>query len=64
LISPPNFIGGGGMCLPSIVTVALGEPGTPVICWALAHKAAVKIKAATAAQKGILLCVFIAVCLL
>src|SRR5271155_4465768 len=31
LITPPNFIGGGGICFPSIVTVALGEPGTPVI---------------------------------
>src|SRR5208282_4390147 len=34
LITPPNFIGGGGSCFPSSVTVALGEPGTPVICWA------------------------------
>src|SRR5882724_2003711 len=30
LITPPNFIGGGGICFPSIVTVALGEPGVPV----------------------------------
>src|SRR5262245_54058335 len=30
-ILPPNFIGGGGSCLPSIERVALGEPGTPVI---------------------------------
>src|SRR3984893_1036624 len=34
LITPPNDIGGGGSCFPSSVTVALGEPGTPVICWA------------------------------
>src|SRR5271167_4414514 len=34
LITPPNCIGGGGSCFPSSVTVALGEPGTPVICWA------------------------------
>src|SRR5882762_9033615 len=34
LITPPNFIGGGGSCFPSSVRVALGEPGTPVICWA------------------------------
>src|SRR5208283_3550292 len=34
LITPPNGIGGGGSCFPSSVTVALGEPGTPVICWA------------------------------
>ena len=26
--------GGGGSYLPSIVVVALGEPGVPVICWA------------------------------
>ena len=32
LITPPNFGGGGGSCFPSIVMVALGEPGTPVIC--------------------------------
>ena len=32
LITPPNFGGGGGSCLPSIVVVALGEPGTPVVC--------------------------------
>ena len=36
LITPPNFAGGGGRYLPSIVSVALGEPGTPVICWAAA----------------------------
>src|SRR5206468_12753229 len=34
LIKPPNFGGSGGSCLPSIVIVALGEPGVPVICWA------------------------------
>src|SRR5208282_5489646 len=34
LITPPNGIGGGGSCFPSSVTVALGEPATPVICWA------------------------------
>ena len=31
LISPPNFGGGAGICLPSIVVVALGEPSVPVI---------------------------------
>ena len=34
LITPPNFGGGGGSCFPSIVVVALGEPGTPTSCWA------------------------------
>src|SRR5258708_25830222 len=36
LITPPNFGGTGGSCLPSIVIVALGEPGVPLICWAVA----------------------------
>src|SRR5881227_3736304 len=36
LIAPPNSGGGGGSCLPSIVTVALGDPGVPVVCWAIA----------------------------
>jgi len=34
LIVPPKGAGGGGRYLPSIVVVALGEPGVPVICWA------------------------------
>src|SRR5271156_3682216 len=34
LITPPNFGGGGGICFPSMVVVALGEPGTPVTCCA------------------------------
>jgi hypothetical protein len=29
LITPPNFAGGGGSCLPLMVVVALGEPGAP-----------------------------------
>src|SRR5512143_1898405 len=36
LITPSNFGGGGGSCLPSTVTVALGEPGVPVTCCAIA----------------------------
>src|SRR6266576_4664248 len=39
LISPPNFGGSGGSCVPSRVIVALGEPGVPVICWANASGA-------------------------
>src|SRR5690242_17190896 len=39
LITPPNFGGSGGSCLPSSVIVALGEPGVPVICWAAADPA-------------------------
>ena len=30
LITPPNFGSGGGSCLPLMVVVALGDPGTPV----------------------------------
>jgi hypothetical protein len=36
LITPPNFVSGGGSWLPSIVVVALGEPGAPVISCATA----------------------------
>src|SRR5579863_5173886 len=35
LITPPNFIGGGGSCVPLSVTVALGEPNSPVTCCAM-----------------------------
>ena len=34
LIVPPNGAGGGGRYFPSMVVVALGEPGVPVVCWA------------------------------
>ena len=34
LFVPPNGAGGGGRYLPSIVVVALGEPGRPVVCCA------------------------------
>ena len=34
LIVPPNSAGGFGRYLPSIVVVALGEPGVPIVCWA------------------------------
>src|SRR5215469_9157425 len=37
LITPPNFGSGAGSCLPSIVVVAPGEPGVPVICCATAR---------------------------
>src|SRR5882762_9451498 len=46
LTTPPNFIGGAGICFPSIVTVALGAPGVPLICWAGAGRAT-NIAAAT-----------------
>src|SRR6266852_8563364 len=50
LITPPNGSGGGGSCFPSSVTVALGEPGSPLICWADAGalaKATAQIRTAT-----------------
>src|SRR4029077_20059051 len=31
LITPPNLGSGGGSCFPSIVVLALGEPGVPVV---------------------------------
>src|SRR5215472_2681351 len=34
LISPPNGAGGLGRYLPSMVVVASGEPGAPVVCCA------------------------------
>ena len=35
-MTPPNFGSGAGSCLPSMVVVALGEPGTPVVSTARA----------------------------
>ena len=40
LITPPNFGSGGGSCLPLMVVVASGEPGTPVTSWATLGTAA------------------------
>src|SRR5271165_2351922 len=49
LITPPNAGSGGGSCLPLMVVVALGEPGSPVVCWAEAvNNAVVKKKAVVA----------------
>ena len=31
LMTPPNFGSGGGSCFPSMVVVAPGEPGVPVV---------------------------------
>src|SRR5947209_19331217 len=47
LITPPNGIGGGGICFPSIVTVALGSPGVPLICWVQAEGATAMTAAAS-----------------
>src|SRR5208283_4518224 len=40
LITPPNFAGGGGICFPSMVVVALGAPNSPVTCCATTGAAA------------------------
>src|SRR5215470_13780785 len=47
LMSPPNFGGGLGRYLPSMVVVASGEPGTSVVCCALAgaNASAVEVRA-------------------
>ena len=50
LITPPNFGSGGGSCLPSIVAVALGEPGVPVFCCAKLYAGAPRINAAPIAS--------------
>src|SRR6201993_5229862 len=44
LIIPPKGGGGGGSCLPSMVVVAVGEPGSPVVCCAPAGVVAIMAK--------------------
>src|SRR6266436_5729620 len=51
LITPPKGSGGGGICFPSIVTVASGEPGVPLICWAGAGEATNIAAAAVSSEK-------------
>src|SRR6266496_4277621 len=54
LITPPNFGSGGGSCFASIVVVAPGEPGLPVV-WicALAEGATAMTAAASVPQRKI-----------
>src|SRR6267154_5753640 len=52
LITPLNGSGGGGSCFPSSVNVALGEPGTPLICWARAAPAINKQAPVNTAQSN------------
>jgi hypothetical protein len=62
LITPPNFGSGGGSCFPSIVVVALGEPGSPVVCiCAFAEGATAMTVAANIAPKNICLADFIGI---
>src|SRR5437867_13121942 len=46
LITPPNFGSGGGSCFPSMVVVAPGEPGMPVVCTCARAEGATAITAA------------------
>src|SRR5512136_2114511 len=59
LITPPNFGGGGGSCFPSIVVVALGEPGTPVVSTAMPGTAARRAAPLTARSAGTVFRTFI-----
>src|SRR5437016_12570688 len=61
LITPPNGSGGGGICFPSIVTVASGEPGVPLICCAQAEAAAAITAAARTPPRRICFADFIGV---
>src|SRR5438552_16214547 len=61
LITPPNGMGGGGICFPSIVTVALGAPGVPLICWVQAECATAMTAAASIPPRRKCLADFIAV---
>ena len=55
LITPPNFGSGGGSCFPSMVVVALGEPGTPVVCWATSGRAANRTNTAASAPHKLII---------
>src|SRR5882757_9000594 len=46
LITPPNCGSGGGICLPSMVVVAPGEPGVPVVWTCAMTEGEAAIKAA------------------
>src|SRR5437762_6520716 len=62
LITPPNFGSGGGICLPSMVVVAPGEPGVPVVCiCAVAEGATAMTTAASIPPRRICLADFIGV---
>src|SRR6266404_3300850 len=59
LITPPNGIGGGGICFPSMVTVASGEPGVPLICCVQAEGATAMTAEASIPPRRICLADFI-----
>src|SRR6476469_2775608 len=55
LITPPNFGSGGGSCFPSIVVVALGEPGVPVV-WICARAEGAAAMTAAASIPAMRIC--------
>src|SRR5215470_19442876 len=52
LITPPNVGGGGGRYFPSMVVVAPGEPGVPVVCCAGAGAPSASSKEAATSPHG------------
>src|SRR5215475_270620 len=50
LITPPKLGSGGGSCFPSMVVVAPGEPGVPVVCCAAVGKADIVAMASDASS--------------
>src|SRR6266436_10138657 len=61
LITPPNGSEGGGICFPSMVTVASGEPGVPLICCVQAEGATAMTAAAKIPERTICLADFIGI---
>src|SRR5262245_6978951 len=51
-ILPLNCCGGAGSCLPVMVVVDSGEPGTPVVCWAIAEPVAAAVAATPGQTAG------------
>src|SRR5215510_6114876 len=64
LITPPNFGSGGGSCFPSIWMVALGEPGSPVMCCAIVGAAPSRALAIVIHNTIIVVIVFMSLLLL
>src|SRR5205814_9015892 len=63
LMTPPNGNGGGGICFPSIVTVALGAAGVPLICWADAGGATNNAADVAGSNKAVHFSLCVRVCL-
>ena len=52
-MTPPNFGAGAGNCFPSIVVVALGAPGVPVVSIAVSPRPAAEKPPMAAKQAGV-----------